>query len=804
MPHSGSSSNTAVETLLQDALRAHRSGRLQEAAALYESILRQHPHHGDALHLLGTLALQTGHAEQALALLTAAIQANPANADYRNSLGGALHRSGHLPEALDSFEQALILNPNFASACLNRGYILEDLQQLEAAAESYRRAGELDRTLLDAHLKAGAVLLKLQRPEDAMAACRRALRLAPESAAAHFHYGHACEAKAQWNAAALSYQKAIQLNPQMAEAHNNLGNVRRMQHDLEGAIAEFSVALALRPDFAVAEYNLATALSEKKDFAQAIPHYFAAIALKPDFADAYYNLGNAFRDDGRADEAKKAYAQALGINPQFAVCYTALGAALTEQGSYDKAIACYEESLRLEPDNAETYFDLSAALRGLAKLPEAAACLHRALELNPGCTKAYSNLLYQHATTRDVSPEEERRWAEGWERCALSDAERTAARNVTFHRAPLAGRKLRLGILSAEIGQHAVSEFLEPLLTGIDRERFHVTLFPSILRKEPRTVRMLSQADAVNAVENLSDKAAAELIRAADIDVLVETTGHTRDCRLGICAHRAAPVQVSYIGYWSTTGLTEMDWVFGDRDTPSAFETHFRERIWRLPRLAVCYRGDASLPTSGWQPAARGTIWLGSLNRFIKIREATLALWARVMHSLPEAKLLLEDREIDSACQHERILRELSGHGIAAERVCFEPHIPGHERHMRLYDRLDIALDTIPFNSGTTACDALWMGVPLVALDGDWAGGRIAASLLRAAGKEEWIARDEEEYAAIVTRLARDVAGRMQLRTAQREQVAKSELCDSRGLTCALQDAFLAMFEEFQTANLEL
>jgi protein O-GlcNAc transferase len=227
----------------------------------------------------------------------------------------------------------------------------------------------------------------------------------------------------------------------------------------------------------------------------------------------------------------------------------------------------------------------------------------------------------------------------------------------------------------------------------------------------------------------------------------------------------------------------------------------FRERICRLHRIGVCFRGDHSIPQGEWRPSAVGTIWLGSFNRYIKIREAALALWAKVMHALPESKLLLEDRKSNCSSHHDRILRCLGEHGIAPDRIHFEPFIPGHLRHMRLYDRLDIALDTIPFNSGTTACDALWMGVPLVAIEGNWAGGRMAASILRAAGMSHWVARGEDEFVSIVTRLARDISGREKFRLIQRDQLANSELCDSKGLTRALQDAFVSMFDEYYARN---
>jgi protein O-GlcNAc transferase len=265
--------------------------------------------------------------------------------------------------------------------------------------------------------------------------------------------------------------------------------------------------------------------------------------------------------------------------------------------------------------------------------------------------------------------------------------------------------------------------------------------------------------------------------------------------------HRAAPVQCTYIGYWSTTGLSEMDWIIVDPFFLPSMEAHFTERVWRLPRVAACYRGDPSLPESSWIPDADGTIWLGSFNKYGKIRRDTLCLWAKVLCALPEAKLLLEDRVPCEEETHRRILATLLEQGVSAERVTFVPPIEDHQRHMALYDRLDIALDTIPFNSGTTAFDALWMGVPMVALEGNWTGGRLVSAALKAFDHWDWVAQNEEQYVSIVCSLARDVDGRKRLRKSQRSRMAASPLCDANDIARSLEEALEAMYDARMTGT---
>jgi predicted O-linked N-acetylglucosamine transferase (SPINDLY family) len=466
--------------------------------------------------------------------------------------------------------------------------------------------------------------------------------------------------------------------------------------------------------------------------------------------------------------------------------------------------------LSLSPDHAIAHNNLAGTYMEQDELAMAYESFEKAIQARPAFPMAYSNLLYFCSFTRYISPTAERALAEGWEKNRLTEAQRATARqrasasSGTFPLCPLEGRRLRLGIVSPDLGEHPVSEFLEPFFNHLDRSRFHLTLFPTQFRAEARAVRIHQLGDNCIPLTDVTDDHAVAIIQSEQIDVLVDSSGHTLWDRLGIFARRAAPVQVSYVGYWSTTGLTEMDWFFPDPGCDAGYDAHFTEGLWRLPRLTVSYIGDRSLPESGWKPDPDGTLWLGSFNRYCKIRKQTLALWAGVLHALPQAKLLLEDSALHEEETHQRILTGLASHGIEAARVEFIPYIRGHERHMVLYDRLDVALDTIPFNSGTTAYDALWMGVPLVALEGDWVGGRMGSSILKAFGQPEWIAQDTAQYAAIVAALARDVEGRKALRRTQRARMAAGPLCDATAMTTALQDAFAAMYNRWLATATDL
>ena len=596
-------------------------------------------------------------------------------------------------------------------------------------------------------------------------------------------------------------QRSAELSPADFDAHCNLARTLQRVGRLEAAAAAYRRALEIDAKQAVVQVSLGTVLHDLGRLDEAERCYRDALRTEPGDAATHVSLGNLLHATGRLADAETAYRAALSAKPDFALAHNNLANTLRDLGRLDDAEASYRQALRIAPGFGEAHSNFANTLKDLGRVDEAEAEHGRAMQIMPGSAPAYANLLYLHAFSRRIPPARERELAAAWEQLALTADERAAAaaRRLAFgNSAPpsQSARKLRIGVVSAELGQHAVAEFLEPVLAHIDRGRFHVALYPTTSRPEERAQRFRELADGYCPLAGIADAQAADLVRQDAIDVLVDTTGYMGGCRLGLFAHRAAPVQCHYIGYHGSTGLSEMDWFIGDEALiPVACDAHFRERIWRLPRLWVSYLGDRTLPPSAWRPSPDGSVWLGSFNNLAKVREESLALWARAMHAIPRSKLLLKSNQALAASLQARIRTALEKLGIGSERVEFAGSIDNWRAHMALYDRLDVALDTIPLNSGTTAFDALWMGVPLVAMEGDWMGARMSNAVLRALGRAEWIAKDADHFAAIAAALAEDVAGRKAMRATQRDAMAASPLCDAAGMAKALESAFEQMYE---------
>jgi predicted O-linked N-acetylglucosamine transferase (SPINDLY family) len=466
-----------------------------------------------------------------------------------------------------------------------------------------------------------------------------------------------------------------------------------------------------------------------------------------------------------------------------------------------EAFACYREALAIRPDYAEAHFNLGNVLRELGDIDGTLTCYRKALSIRPDYADAYTNMLFLHAYHGSLDPQDYLALARGWEQACVPEPERQAARERVFQRSPLTGRRLRLGYVSGDFRTHALSYFLEQLFAHHDRARVELFAYSTSAERDAVTARLQALVEHWASVAGVPEPDLRDRIEADGIDVLIDLSGHTGHNRLDVFARRVAPVQVHYHGYMASTGLSEMDYWIGDETlTPPETDAHYSETIWRLPRVWVAYEGKADAPVPARRAAADDAIWVGGFNHLAKLTPATLALWAGVLGALPQARLLLKTKALAEATNRRRILDAMAGHGIVSDRIELRDIslTPDWPSHMACYDSLDIALDPVGgLAGGTTSCDALWMGVPVVTLMGDRMASRMTASMLRALGHEEWIARSERDYIQKVVDLARDAQRRSALRFELRGQMAQSPLCDARGLARSLEAAYFEMVERW-------
>jgi predicted O-linked N-acetylglucosamine transferase (SPINDLY family) len=563
------------------------------------------------------------------------------------------------------------------------------------------------------------------------------------------------------------------------------------QEKLDEAVVRYRRALALKPDFAQAHYNLGIALKEQRKPREAVVCYRRALELAPDFAEAHNNLGVALEDQGKAGEAIACYRRALELKPDYAEAHNSLGVALKDQRKLDEAIACCRRALELKPDFAEAFNNLGAAFKDQGKLDEAIACYRRALELKPDFAHVHSNLL----CTQLLCPrcdaqtlyEEHRRWSRQHAE-PLGKSVQPHSNNRSFP------RKLRIGYLSPDFCGHPVGRFLLPLLESHDHQRFEIFCYASVGIPDTMTGLCRAQADVWRDVLGLTDEQVAHTIRQDQVDILVDLTMHMANNRLLVFARKPAPVQVTYLAYCGTTGLSTMDYRLTDPylDPPGQDESIYSEQSVRLPETYWCYRPPIETPPVNALPALEaGRVTFGSLNNFCKVTAPVLAAWSRLLHAVPESRLLLHT----SAGSHrDELGRGLAGQGILAERLAFVDFLPLAD-YFGAYGRIDVALDPFPYSGGTTTCDALWMGVPVVSLEGKTAVGRGGMSILSNVGLPELVAHDSEQYVQIAAELARDLSRLGQLRATLRDRMRASPLMNAPRFARNIEAAYRDMWQ---------
>jgi FkbM family methyltransferase len=755
----------AAGELFGAGIKHHQAGRTAEAAACYRSVLAIEPRHAEALHLLGVLAQESGRHDLAVELFRLAIKENARNPLYFSNLGVALKDQGKPEEAVAAYRQAIALKPDLAEAHSNLGNALNDLGQHDEAAAAHRRA----------------------------------VALKPDHAEAYSNLGNALYELGKYDEAAAAHRRAIALRPDYAGAHSNLGNALKELGELDEAVAAHRRAIALKPDHAEAHCNLATVLCEQGMLDEAVGSYRHAIAIRPDLTEAHFNLGVALYDQGKLDDAADAYRAAIALAPDHAAAHCNLGNTLAEQAMLEPAVAAYRQALGIRHDYADAHYNLANALNDQGRLEAAMAAYRQAIGMKPEFAVAHSNLLFcmngSDALSRDDLFAAHREWDERHAR--------PAPRATPHANDRVPERRLRIGYVSPDFRKHSVTYFFEPLLREHDRQTVEVFCYAAVKRPDAVTARLQGLADHWIATVGMPDDALAERIRNDRIDILVDLAGHTGGNRLMVFARKPAPIQVTWLGYPNTTGLGAIDYRLVDAVTDPVGEADrwASETLLLLDDGFLCYNAPPDAPERAAPPGRdTGAVTFGSFNNPSKLSPATLDAWATLLARLPRARLLLKGKQFADPATRDLLLARLARRGIAAERIELAQWVPGSAAHLSFYDRIDIALDPFPYNGTTTTCEALWMGVPVVTLQGHRHAGRVGASLLTRVDLTDCIAKSREHYVEIACALAGDPDRLASLRRGLRPRMASSSLCDGRAFARQMEGAFRGIWRQWCAA----
>lgn len=542
---------------------------------------------------------------------------------------------------------------------------------------------------------------------------------------------------------------------------------------LAGALAAVRVMVRARPRDAAATHVLGMLLEQSGEMAQALHHLARSVEMQPDAPSYRNNYANALLGGGRAAEAVLQWNKALELDPSYINAYLGLSLAHAAAGDTAAAIDAGRKGLAIKGDWPRLAHNLANALEDSGRMDEAYQLLQQVVQQHPGDPVIRSRAL-QAMNYMDIPPAQVAAAHREYAQCLPRDAAEHRARTD-----PDPERKLRVGIISGDLRTHSVAYFIEPIISRAPADVSLRVISTGAAREgDPMRARLKDASPEWVDASGVNDATLDRIIRESAIDVLVECGGHTSGGRLTALDRAPAPVIVTAIGYPNTTGHPAVGWRIVDSVTdPQGSEALCTEKLLRLDPCFLCY----TPPSHGPAPSMPGSdcgICFGSFNLASKVSARTVGLWRDVLAMVPGSRLILKSKSIADAGMRKALTDRLVAGGIPAGRVECIDYAKDLGDHLACYSRVHIALDTTPYGGTTTTCEALWMGVPVVSLQGDCHASRVGASLLHASGHGEWVARDAREYAAIAAKLAADHGKLGELRSGLRGQLEASALCD--------------------------
>lgn len=750
-----------------NALSWYQSGDLQNAKRICEEILVKNPKNGEILYFLGVIYSQLKQHDPAIKFLKESLEFFPDNADAYHLLGMSYQQQEQIDEAIECYRKTIKYNPNYAEAYNNLANALKEKNNVEEAIVYYKKAIDLQ----------------------------------PALAIAHYNLGFAYEIKRDYDEALASYKKALKFDPNNYTLYQRLGMIYREKGQSEEAMKWYQKAemnlkelLGATPnDFSV-YMSLGHILCDQEKIGEAVDCYRKALVLEPNSEEAYYSMGDTLHETGQIDEAIECFQKAIDLNPEFSDAYNNLGILLRYKERFNEALECFRKALKYNTKSFRALNNLGNFLSEQGKMNEAESCYRKSLFINPSQSFVRSNLLlamhYNPRYDAEMIYLEHINFANYY-------AKQFYPTSTFYVNKKSPDRCLKIGYVSPDFKRHSVAYFIEPVLAGHKRDCFEVFCYSDVERKDEFTLRMQGLADQWRDIAGFSDEKVAELIHDDKIDILVDLAGHTAQNRMLLFARKPAPVQVSWIGYPSTTGVSTIDYKLVDdyTDPEGLTEEYYTETLFRLPNSFLCYMPDENIPQSTSLATKKEEyITFGSFNNFAKVSDTILLLWKEILKEIPTSHLLIKAKGLSDERIREDLLRFFKRYDIDTERIEMHPWIPSISEHLALYQQIDIAFDTYPYHGTTTTCEALLMGVPVVTLAGRRHASRVGASILSNVGMPELVADTKSEYKRIAIGLANDLGRLQHLRKTLRKKIMQSPLCDANHFVKNLEKAFREMW----------
>lgn len=631
-------------------------------------------------------------------------------------------------------------------------------------------------------------------PQQALAYGEEALALYPADGEVHLQVARVYsvlenpdEAHRHLEMACDGLRARLSDHPEEEKAWRLLALAEQSAERLDEAIEAYGGALALDPNQLSSLLAISRLMLVRGRVDEAMPWLMNALAMDPGNPEVLILNGLALKQIGEIPQAIDLFRQVIALDAKHLGAHIMLGGCLSDLGLYAAAEQVFRDGLEHSPEDFECRSCLAGALLGAGQTREAELIYKQLLEEQPDAQGVFNNLMFIYSISNLATPEVVLETARRFWQLQGVDPEQP--RPVPLR---VGNRPLRVGFLSADIGDHVVGRFLDPLLRHHDPARMQLHLLSMQRRYEAKSEDLIALADGFISLEGLPVSQARALLKQQAYDLIVDTSGYTRGTGIHLLAERCAPVQAHYIGYHATTGLATIDWFLGDEETaPPEFQNQFSEKLYRLPCPWLAFPSETSFPEA--QPLMQTErLVLGCFCQVAKITDATLEIWAEALRQLPDALLVLKDRGLQDPIIRDRLEKALVLRGVGGSRLRFLEPLMDWQDHVDYYNLLDIALDTTPWSSATTAYEALSMGVPLIAYRGDRMSARMSSSIVTAVGHKEWIINELGSAGKAANAIVNQNIHKFREKKVERQKLLKRNLEQ----ICAI--ATSSVFESFE------
>ena len=832
-----------LDHLMAMANQYRRTNDQKQAVACYRMILQHAPNHADANFGLGQVLLQSGDMEKALPYIEAAIQSVPTESAYWN-LYLKILRIGGIAEVVEGAEQLraqyiqddvpqsssppVEMDQRLESASLSVAADIKNIVKQVAKTglkeiqpnkkhafpvevnklvnlyqkEQLKELEHYARKLLSknkfhgfAWRFLGIALLDLGRASEALPCSQKALSYLPNDPIAHFNLAQCCKELKLLGLAEKHYRMTISLNPVMLEAYNNLGNLLLAMGRLDDAEACFRNLIAQKADFALAHINLTNVLHGKGAYWEAKLTASEGVRLAPTMADAHNSLGSTLYKLKEYDTAIVHFQRAIELRPSYVEPYNNLGIIFFEKNQFTLAKPYFEKCMELNSTIGSIHRVLGfISYCESEPIDKSMRYIRKALELDPNDHDANSLLLFLMSEVGIYSPtelfQEHRRFGERVETKLIADW--PAHEN---DRSP--NRKLSIGFISGDFYNHAVATFITPILSHLKtQENISLYAYDNNEEEDSVTAILRTKFHSWKKIHTLSDIEVVKKIQEDKIDILFDLSGHTGKNRLVVFAHKPAPVQITWIGYPGTTGLTAMDYYFTDRYflPEKEFDHLFLEKLVRLPASAPFLPYERSPEINALPAISNGYVTFGSFNRPGKISDAVISVWARLLKNVPTSKMVLGAMPSDG--NFDRISNTFLANGIERDRLIFFGRC-GMDLYLNQLQKVDICLDTFPYNGGTTTLHGLWMGVPTLTKVGSTVAGRTGICILSHVGLQKFSAKTDDEFVKEGIYWSENLKELAALRASLRDRLGASPVRHPNLIAASVVDALRVMWQKW-------